>query len=95
LFVKLIKHINSSCLGLTYLKTKTVATYVVAVQIVGGLFYAFFSAAYILAIPSIKVLSGQSIFKIPMMVFGTLFVALTLTALVIALVRRRKNSETE
>lgn len=62
---------------------KRLSGYILIVQAIGTLFYAVFSAAYILAIPSINVLSGEPIFKIPMTIFSVLFVVLILISLVI------------
>ena len=62
---------------------KRLSWYILIVQAIGALFYAVFSAAYILAIPSINVLSGEPIFKIPMTIFSVLFVVLILISLVI------------
>ena len=62
---------------------KRLSWHILIVQAIGALFYAVFSAAYILAIPSINVLSGEPIFKIPMTIFSVLFVVLILISLVI------------
>ena len=61
---------------------KKLGWYILVVQAIGTIFYAVFSAAYILAIPSINVLSGEPVFKIPMTIFSILFVALILVSLV-------------
>jgi len=68
------------------LKTKELAIFLFIAQGIGAVFYAVFSAAYILAIPSINVLSGEPVFKWPLTVFGVLFVILILVSLVISAV---------
>jgi hypothetical protein len=52
-------------------------------QGVGAAFFAVFLASYALALPSNQVLHGQPIFRIPLSIFGAIFLALT--AIVIAL----------
>ena len=63
--------------------------YILIVQVIGTIFYVVFSAAYILAIPSINVLSGEPVFKIPMTIFSVLFVILILVSLAIGAVYKR------
>lgn len=72
------------------IKIKSLGLYVIVVQIIGVAFYAVFSSAYILAIPSTKVLSGEAIFKVPLIIFGVLFVALILVSLAVAWQKNRK-----
>jgi hypothetical protein len=68
---------------------KRLGWYILIVQALGAIFYAVFSAAYILAIPSINVLSGEPIFKIPMTIFSVLFVVFMLISLVIGTVYKK------
>ena len=68
---------------------KRLGWYILLVQAIGAIFYVVFSAAYILAIPSINVLSGEPIFKIPMTIFSVLFVVLMLVSLVIGAVYKK------
>jgi len=68
---------------------KKLGWYILVVQAIGTIFYAVFSAAYILAIPSINVLSGEPIFKIPMTIFSIFFVVLILISLVIGIVNKK------
>jgi len=42
-------------------------------QGIGAIFYAFFIASYALALPSNQVLHGEPIFRIPLSIFGGLF----------------------
>jgi hypothetical protein len=81
-----------NCFRAVNLKTKPLNLYIIVIQIVGVVFYAFFSAAYILAIPSINVLSGEPIFKVPLTVFGILFVALILASIVLSIAKNKKSS---
>ncbi len=74
------------------IKTKSLSLYIYAVQIIGAAFYAVFSAAYILSIPTTKVLSGEAIFKVPLTVFGVLFIVLILVSLVIAATNKKSIS---
>ena len=68
---------------------KRLGWYILTVQAIGAAFFAVFSAAYILAIPSINVLSGEPIFKIPMTIFGVLFVVFILISLVIGTLHKK------
>jgi hypothetical protein len=72
---------------------KQLSWYLFLVQGVGAIFYAVFSAAYILAIPSTNVLSGEPVFKVPLTVFSVLFVALILVSLAIGAVYTKQKSE--
>ena len=68
---------------------KRLGWYILIVQATGAIFYVVFSAAYILAIPSINVLSGEPIFKIPMTIFSVFFVVLMLVSFVIGIVYKK------
>ena len=65
--------------------------YIFLVQGIGAIFYGVFSAAYILALPSTKVLSGEPVFKVPLTIFSILFVILILFSLAIGAAYRRKK----
>jgi hypothetical protein len=67
------------------------AIFLFVAQGIGAIFYAVFSAAYILAIPSINVLSGEPVFKWPLTVFGVLFVILILVSLVVSFVYKPED----
>jgi len=73
------------------LNTKQLAIFLFVAQGIGAIFYAVFSAAYILAIPSINVLSGEPVFKWPLTVFGVLFVILILVSLVVSFVYKPED----
>ena len=73
------------------MNTKQLAIFLFVAQGIGAIFYAVFSAAYILAIPSINVLSGEPVFKWPLTVFGVLFVILILVSLVVSFVYKPED----
>jgi hypothetical protein len=60
-------------------------------QVVGLVFYGVFSAVYILALPSIYILTNNPILHLLLTVFGGLFLALAVVSAVIAIVAK-KNS---
>jgi hypothetical protein len=55
-------------------------------QGIGAVFFAVFLASYALALPSNLVLHGQPIFRIPLSVFGGLFLALTAIAILLSII---------
>jgi len=63
-------------------------------QGLGAVFFAVFWAAYAFALPSNRVLHGEAIFKIPLSIFGGLFVLITIMLLLLSFVlnRRKKTS---
>ncbi len=71
---------------------RQLAVFLFVAQGIGAAFYAVFSAAYILAIPSINVLSGEPVFKWPLTVFGVLFIVLTIVLLAGSVVYRREST---
>jgi hypothetical protein len=73
------------------LNIKQLAVFLFVAQGIGAAFYAVFSAAYILAIPSIEVLSGEPVFKWPLTVFGVMFVILILVLLLGSAVYKPEN----
>jgi hypothetical protein len=70
---------------------KQLKWYILLVQGIGAIFYGVFSAAYILALPSTNVLSGEPTFKVPLTIFSITFVALTLFSLAIGAAYRQKK----
>jgi hypothetical protein len=52
----------------------------------GAVFFAVFLASYALALPSNQVLHGQPIFRIPLSIFGALFLALTAISAVLSII---------
>jgi len=74
------------------LKTNQIGRIVLLTQGIGAVFFAVFWAAYAFALPSNHVLHGEAIFKIPISIFGGLFVMLTIALLVLSFIwNRRKN----
>jgi hypothetical protein len=65
--------------------------YIFLVQGIGAIFYGVFSAAYILTLPSTRVLSGEPIFKVPLTIFSIMFVALILFSLAVGAAYRQKK----
>jgi hypothetical protein len=55
-------------------------------QGIGAAFFAVFLASYVLALPSNLVLHGQPIFRIPLSIFGALFLALTAIAIALSII---------
>jgi hypothetical protein len=55
-------------------------------QAIGAIFFAVFLASYALALPSNLVLHGEPIFRIPLSIFGGLFLALTAIAILVSFV---------
>jgi len=55
-------------------------------QGIGAIFFAVFLASYALALPSNRVLHGQPIFRIPLSIFGGLFLALIAISAVLSII---------
>lgn len=55
------------------MKKNQLAMLVLLAQGIGAIFYAFFLSSYALALPSNQVLHGEPIFRIPLSIFGGLF----------------------
>jgi hypothetical protein len=55
-------------------------------QGVGVIFFAVFLASYALALPSNKVLHGQPVFRMPLSIFGGLFLALVAMSLIVSII---------
>jgi hypothetical protein len=53
-------------------------------QALGAIAYAIFIASYALALPSNEVLHGEPIFRIPLSIFGGLFLVASVTLLVLS-----------
>jgi Zn-dependent protease with chaperone function len=68
------------------LKRNHLALFVFLSQGIGAIFFAVFLAAYALALPSNQGLHGQPIFRIPLSIFGGLFLALTAIAVVLSFI---------
>ena len=61
----------------------------------GAIAFAVFIASYALALPTNQVLHGEPIFRIPLSIFGGLFILLTVTALMISFVVKPKKQNNQ
>jgi len=66
------------------LKGKQLAMLVFLAQGAGAIFYAVFLASYAFALPSNEVLHDLPVFKIPISVFGAIFIASTVVLLLLS-----------
>jgi hypothetical protein len=73
------------------LKRNQLAWLVLLTQGIGAIAYAVFIASYALALPSNQVLHGEPIFRIPLSIFGGLYILLTVTALIISFIAKPKQ----
>jgi len=69
---------------LAHLKGKQLAMLVFLAQGAGAIFYAVFLASYAFALPSNEVLHDLPVFKIPISVFGAIFIASTVVLLLLS-----------
>ena len=60
-------------------------------QGIGIIFFGIFLAAFYIPMPSNDTLIGDSFFRTPMSIFGLIFIALILIAIVAAYVVKRKD----
>jgi len=60
-------------------------------QAIGAVFFAVFLASYALALPSNLVLHGEPIFRIPLSIFGGLFLALTAVVIVLSFITKPED----
>jgi len=60
-------------------------------QGIGAAFFAVFLASYALALPSNQVLHWQPIFRIPLSIFGTLFLTLTAVSAVLSIITKTEK----
>jgi len=70
------------------LKRNHLARLVFLTQGIGAIFFAVFLASYALALPSNLVLHGQPIFRIPLSIFGGLFLALIAITVVLSIITK-------
>ena len=71
---------------LLHLKRKQLATLVFLAQGAGAIFYAVFLASYALALPSNRVLHDLPVFKIPISIFGAVFIVSTVVLLLFSFI---------
>jgi TRAP-type C4-dicarboxylate transport system permease small subunit len=70
------------------LKSKQLAKIVFLAQGAGAIFYAVFLASYALALPSNQVLHDQPVFKIPISIFGAIFIVSTVVLLLFSFIAK-------
>jgi uncharacterized membrane protein YhaH (DUF805 family) len=73
------------------LKRNQLAWLIFLTQGTGAIAFAVFIASYALALPSNQVLHGEPLFRIPLAIFGGLFILLTVTALIISFIVKPKE----
>jgi hypothetical protein len=71
---------------LLQLKRNQLARFVFLTQGIGALSYAVFIASYALALPSNRVLHGEPIFRIPLSIFGGLFILSIVMLLILSFI---------
>jgi hypothetical protein len=71
------------------LTQKQISQFLFAVQGIGIVFVGIFLAAYLGGLPTTNVLHIEPVFRIPLAVFGLLFLVLVLATLVLAALRRK------
>jgi hypothetical protein len=74
------------------LKRNQLSRFVFLTQGIGAVFYAVFIASYALALPSNRVLHGEPVFRIPLSIFGGLFLILIVLALILSFLVKTKNN---
>ena len=71
------------------LTQKQISQFLFAVQGIGIVFVGIFLAAYLGGLPTTNVLHIEPVFRIPLAIFGLLFLVLVLATLVLAALRRK------
>jgi len=71
------------------LTQKQITQFLFAVQGIGIMFVGIFLVAYLGGLPTTNVLHIEPVFRIPLAVFGLLFLVLVLVTLVLAALRRK------
>jgi hypothetical protein len=72
---------------------KTIRTLLFALQGVGAVFVGVFLSAYLIGMfmtPSTTVLHSEPAFKIPLMIFGILFLVFVLFVVILAVLKKKK-----
>jgi ABC-type sugar transport system permease subunit len=67
-------------------KRNNLVRFALLTQAVGAIFFAIFLTSYALALPSNKVLHGEQIFRTSLSIFGGLFLALVVIAVVLSII---------
>jgi hypothetical protein len=73
------------------LKSKHLTIFLILTQCTGVIFYGVFSAAYMLALPSVNVLTGVPIFHFLLSVFGGLFLFLIIGSVLLSIAVKTKE----
>jgi hypothetical protein len=73
------------------LNNKQITMFLFAAEGIGAIFVSIFSAAYLLGLPSTKVLHSEPAFRTTLSILGVLLIALALLALAIAALMKRKE----
>jgi protein-S-isoprenylcysteine O-methyltransferase Ste14 len=73
------------------MKDQPLTSLVVLAQIVGVVFFGIFLAAFYLPMPSNDTLIGDTNFRTPMSIFGIIFIAITVIALLVSYAMKRKD----
>jgi hypothetical protein len=73
------------------LKRKQLAAFVFLAQGIGAIFYAVFLASYALALPSNQVLHDLPVFRIPLSIFGGLFILSTVILLLLSFLKKPRE----
>jgi len=76
--------VEASQQRLKRLKNSRLVFFVFLAQALGAVAYAIFIASYALALPSNEVLHGELIFRIPLSIFGGLFLVTSVTLLLLS-----------
>jgi hypothetical protein len=63
---------------------KQISKFLFATQGVGAVFVVIFSAAYLAGLPTTAVLHSEPAFRIPLIIFGSLLLALILVTVILA-----------
>jgi uncharacterized membrane protein YhhN len=71
------------------LSGKQINAFLFAAQGVGAVFVGIFLAAYLAGIPTTVVFHSEPAFRIPLIIFGAVLLAMVLSALVLAALSRK------
>ncbi len=71
------------------LSDKQITTFLFAAQGVGAVFVGIFLAAYLTGLPSTAVFHSEPAFRIPLSIFGAVFLVMVLSASVLAVLSKK------
>jgi|WetSurSiteA1Bulk_404760.scaffolds.fasta_scaffold200453_1 hypothetical protein len=72
------------------MSNRQITIFLAVIQVVGLIFYGVFSAVYILALPSIYILTQKPVFHSLLEVFGGLFLALMIISMLVLVYFKKK-----